>query len=213
MAIYLFFDESGNLDFTVNGSRYYFFGILATRDPGPLTRALTELRYELISTGLELESFHAAEDNQSVRNQVFARLRATGGFDVDFMVVDKRSLGPENHDPLVFYPHFGCDLLTSVLQRYLEGDEPIIIVTDQLPLQRQRKAAEKAFRTAMRHTLGERTFSIIHHSSAAHAGLQAVDYCTWAVQRKWQKDDLRSYQLIEPWVRSEKLVRGEDEEG
>jgi hypothetical protein len=33
--------------------------------------------------------------------------------------------------------------------------------------------------------------------------LQAADYLTWAVQRKYERDDSRSYDLIEPLIRSE----------
>lgn len=35
-------------------------------------KALTELKYDLLESGLTLEYFHAAEDTQAVRDQVFA---------------------------------------------------------------------------------------------------------------------------------------------
>jgi hypothetical protein len=33
--------------------------------------------------------------------------------------------------------------------------------------------------------------------------LQVADYCTWAIQRKWEREDLRSYALIASKIRSE----------
>lgn len=75
--------------------------------------------------------------------------------------------------------------------------------TDQLPLKRTCKAAEKAIKGYIRQNLGERPFIILHHSSGIHPCLQAADYCMWAVYRKWQSGDLRSYRLIEPFIRSE----------
>jgi hypothetical protein len=33
-------------------------------------------------------------------------------------------------------------------------------------------------------------------SSASDPCLQVADYCTWAIQRKWERDDERSYELI-----------------
>ena len=89
MAIYLFLDESGNLDFTDSGSRYYCFGTLATRDPSGLDFALTKLRYEMIEEGLELEVFHATEDRQAVRDRVFGVLTKVGGFEFDAVIVEK----------------------------------------------------------------------------------------------------------------------------
>lgn len=202
MAVYLFFDESGNLDFSENGSRWFCFGSLTLRDPGPLTAAFARLRYAFLEQGLELECFHAAEDRQAVRNQVFATLAAVGGFEVDVLVAEKSLTPAELRDPFEFYRHLAHVLMDSVLDRFRDVDQPIVIITDSLPLQRERKALEKAFRTALRESLRGRPFSIVHHNSATHAGLQAVDYCTWAVQRRLRGDE-RPYELIRCWIRSE----------
>lgn len=202
MATYFFFDESGNLDFSPNGSRYYFFGVLTTRDPAPLTVALTSLRYELLADGLELENFHAAEDTQAVRTRVFERIMQVGGFEFDVLVADKRRFHPALHDAFEFYSCLANALLDAVLRRHAAGDERLVVITDRLPLQRHRKAAEKAFKSAIRNTLAERPFSIVHHASSAHALLQVVDYCTWAVQRKWHRGDCRAYERIAGTIRS-----------
>ncbi|HEX8695402.1 MAG TPA: DUF3800 domain-containing protein [Longimicrobium sp.] len=205
----LFFDESGNLDFSPNGSRYYLFGVLSTADPAPLTVALTELRYQMLGEGLELECFHAAEDTQAVRSRVFARITEVGGFELDVLVADKRRMRAELHDPLEFYSCLAPALLDAVLRRHADGGERLVVVTDRLPLQRHRNAAEKSIKSAIRNTLGARPFSVVHHTSAAHALLQVVDYCTWAVQRKWHRGDGRSYELIRPWIRGEYEALGE----
>lgn len=202
MAVYLFFDESGNLDFSPNGSRHFCFGVLTLRDPAPLNDALTRLRYSFLEQGLELEFFHAAEDRQAVRDRVFATLAEVGGFEVDLLVADKRAMHPALRDPFEFYCRLGYAIVEAALTRVRHLPEPIVIITDTLPLQRERKALEKAFRMAIRRSLGDRPFSVVHHVSAAHAGLQAVDYCTWALQRKLRGDS-RSYERIRGWIQSE----------
>jgi Protein of unknown function (DUF3800) len=202
VAVYLFFDESGNLDFSENGSRHFCFGALTLRDPGPLSAALTRLRYAMLEQGMELEYFHAAEDRQAVRDQVFATMAQVGGFEVDLLVADKRRMHPVMRDPFEFYVRLGYVLVEAVLERVRHEDEPIVVITDTLPLQRERKALAKAFRMAIRTTLGDRPFSIVHHTSASHPGLQAVDYCTWALQRKL-RGDARSYERIRGWIQTE----------
>ena len=201
MAVYLFFDESGNLDFSPNGSRHFCFGVLTLRDPGPLSAALTRLHYALLEQGMELECFHAAEDRQAVRDQVFAVLAEVGGFELDFLVADKRTMHPALRDPFEFYCRHGHAIMEAALDHVRQVEETVVMITDTLPLQRERKAVAKSFRAAIRSVVGERDFGILHHASAAHEGLQAVDYCTWALQRKLRGDG-RSYELIRPWVRS-----------
>ena len=92
MTVHLFFDESGNLDFSPNGTGYYYFGVLTTRDPLPLTTALTNLRYDLISEGLELECFHATEDRQPVRDRVFEAIIRVGNFEFDAVIIEKAAI-------------------------------------------------------------------------------------------------------------------------
>jgi len=92
VAVYLFFDESGDLNFTLSGSRYYFFGALTTRTPELLTNPLSKLQYELLAEGVEVERFHASEDRQVVRDRVFAIIREIGGFEFDAVVIDKRKV-------------------------------------------------------------------------------------------------------------------------
>jgi Protein of unknown function (DUF3800) len=202
VAVYLFFDESGNLDFSPNGSRHFCFGVLTLRDPGPLNEAFARLRYEFLAQGLELQCFHAAEDRQAVRDRVFAEMERLDGLELDLLVADKQRMHPLLRDPFEFYCRLGYVVMEAALERVRHLDEPIVIITDTLPLQRERKALAKAFRTAIKDSLGTRTFAIMHHVSAAHAGLQAVDYCTWALQRKL-RGDARSYERIRGWIRSE----------
>lgn len=213
MAIYYFFDESGNLDFSDRGSRYYLFGLVSTRDPTPMTVALTELRYRLLGDGLELECFHAAEDTHAVRSQVFDVLDAVGDFSVDLLIADKRRVDTDLREPFAFYSRLAQVLLDTVLRRDSEPDERLVIVTNRIPVHRHLKATEKAFRQAIRSATEGRSFSIVHHASSAHPLLQVADYCTWAVQRKWHRGDGRSYARIAPRIRSVIEVPGGEEGG
>lgn len=203
MTVYLFFDESGDFNFSAHGSRYYFFGALTTRDPVPLSHPMNELRYRLYAGGLELEYFHAAEDRQAIRDQVFEILTRVGGFEYDVVAIEKRKVDPVLHDERRFYPRFANDLLRYVFDRYADPNQRIVVITDRLPVKKTKQAVEKAFKLYIANNLGARPYSILHHSSAAHPCLQAADYCTWAIQRRWRDGDSRSYDLIKTFVRTE----------
>jgi hypothetical protein len=40
-------------------------------------------------------------------------------------------------------------------------------------------------------------------SAASDPCLQVADYCTWAIQRKWEKEDQKAYSLIKPKIAHE----------
>lgn len=203
---YLFVDESGDFDFGAAGSRYFIFGVLSTQNPEALTVSLAKLRYDLLTNGQEIECFHATDDRQAVRDQVFHTIRDCTPFDLDFLVVEKSEIPNAEREPTAFYPRFGHALVEMVLSRYAEDGERVIVITDRLPVKRHRNAVEKAFKIAIRQTLGDRAFTIVHHASAAHGALQAADYCLWAVQRKWKTGDERSYRLIADLIKTEEKL-------
>lgn len=203
MAVFLFFDESGNFDFSVGGTPYLVFGVLTTRSPGPLLRPLSDLRYELLASGVEIEAFHATEDKQAVRNRVFEIIKAARDVAFDALVIEKRKVDPKLYEPSRFYPEFAHTLLKDVLARYRDPQERIVIVTDRLPVSSTRNAVEKAFKTYIRQNFEGRVFSILHHASSSHACLQAADYCTWAVYKKWRDSEVRPYNEMKHLIKGE----------
>lgn len=203
MAVFLFFDESGNFDFSPSGTRFLVFGVLSTRDPSRLLQPLSDLRYRLIAGGSEIERFHATEDSQVVRDEVFAILKTVGGCEFDAVVVEKRKVHPYLYDVTQFYPKFADYLLRYVFGRYADPKERIVIVTDSLPVRKKRGAVIKAFKGYMRRHLGGRPFTVLHHPSASHMCLQAADYCTWAIYKKWKDAEMRPYTEIAGLVRSD----------
>ena|SRR5215813_14948743 len=75
----VFLDEAGDFNFSKNGTRFFVLGGLVVERPFKAYPHLLELKYSLIERGIDVEYFHAAEDKQSVRNQVFEIIgRASG---------------------------------------------------------------------------------------------------------------------------------------
>jgi hypothetical protein len=69
---YVFSDESGNFDFSLNNgaSRYFVLTTVTMSDCHP-GDALAHLRRELTWKGLDVsQPFHACEDTPAVRNEV-----------------------------------------------------------------------------------------------------------------------------------------------
>jgi hypothetical protein len=85
---YVFSDEAGNFDFSRNSgaSRYFILGTVTANDCR-IGDELLQLRRDLGWRGLHLDKvFHATEDPQDVRNEVFEIL-SRGNFRIDATVV------------------------------------------------------------------------------------------------------------------------------
>ncbi|MCS7011018.1 MAG: DUF3800 domain-containing protein [Anaerolineales bacterium] len=205
-CLYIFLDEAGNFDFSPKGTRYFLLSSIAKKRPFHAYQELTELKYDLVELGMDIEYFHAAEDTQAVRNQVFDIIqRHLKGVRVDSLVVEKRKVAPSLREVERFYPEMLGYLLRYVLQGHrLEQYAEVIVFTDRIPINKKRKAVEKAMKMTLAKMLPKTArYRILHHDSKSNFDLQIADYCNWAIYRKWDSGDQRSYRLIKPVIQSE----------
>lgn len=204
--LYVFLDEAGNFDFSPGGTRYFILSAISKERPFHAYQEMTELKYDLVEQGRDIEYFHASEDAQAVRNGVFPIIqRHLNGVRLDSIVVEKRKVGPGMRPEENFYPRMLGYLLQYVLKGYsLDQYREVIVFTDQIPVKKKRSAIEKTAKTTLVHMLpGNVRYRVLHHDSKSNMDLQIVDYCNWAIYRKWDAKDERSYQLIQPIIASE----------
>lgn len=179
---------------------------LSKERPFAAFRALSDLKYELLENGLALDGFHATEDRQAIRNRVFQIIREhSAGVVVDSVIVDKRNCPQALSDERVFYPSVLGQLLVNVLHHTdLSQFSQVIVITDRIPIQKKRNAVEAAVKETLARRLPRGIkYQLIHHESKTNFDLQIVDYLNWAIYRKWESGDARSFDQISHLVRSE----------
>jgi hypothetical protein len=204
--LYVFLDEAGDFNFSLTGTRFFSITTITNIRPFPWDASLMSLKYDLIEVGLDIEYFHAAEDRRAVRDKVFVIIaNDLTDLRIDSLIVEKPKTGPALQVLERFYPRMIGYLLRYVLDpKNLRDFEEVIVITDSIPVSRKREAVEKAIKQTLSKMLPSGTkYRILHHASKSCVGLQITDYCNWAIFRKWEKQDLRSYELIRSGIRSE----------
>ena len=202
---YLYFDEAGNFDFSPNGTSVFVMTCVVMHRPFAFQSALLEVKHDCLQSGLNLEYFHATEDRQAVRNRVF---EAIGGHLDELraysVIIRKNRTNPSLRAPHVLYRRTFEWLVRYACPRAASPGDHIVAVTDQIPIDRNRAAFEKALKPYLKqHLPAGASYDLFHHQSKADMNLQVADYISWAVYRKWNAGDLRSYELIRECVRSE----------
>lgn len=204
--LYVFLDEAGDFNFSVTGAKFFTLTTITKTRPFSWDAPLISLKYDLIEVGLDMEYFHAAEDRQAVRVRVFAIITSNiGNLRIDSLIVEKPKTGPAFQVVEKFYPRMIGYLIRYVLEpRNLSEYAEVIVITDSIPVSRKREAIEKAVKQTLSRMLPPGTrYKLLHHASKSCAGLQIADYCNWAIFRKWERGDLRSYNLIRSGIQSE----------
>lgn len=211
-TLYMFIDEGGNFDFSPNGTKYFSLSCLSEKRPFPSYDKLREIKYDLIEDGINIEQFHATTDRQFVRDMVFNVIRDNiNNIKVDSIIVQKNRANPSLYTEEKFYCKVFEMLMRWVLKERVDTDEieNLIIFTDSMPVHKKKKAMEKGVKLTLAKLVKKGLhYNIYHHQSRSNLNLQVIDYINWAILRKWERGDTRSYDIVKDSIGGEWDVFG-----
>lgn len=206
-------------------SRYFILGVLAMDDPEPLAREISQLRAALLADPYfkrvpsmqpqamkTAVAFHAKDDLPEVRREVFKLLMQ---HDARFLAVvrDKQAVlsyvrQRNERDP--DYRYHPNELYDSLVRRLFKNllhkaDGYRVHFARRGSSDRTaalREALEQARRNFSRSwkVAGTAPVEVVAASPPQCPGLQAVDYCLWALQRLYEKREERYLEFIWPQV-------------
>lgn len=219
-TVYIFVDEAGDMDFSPKGSKHYMFNFLVKTRPFQLHEYIANYRYELLERNLDptldkvlnIEAFHACEDNKYIRQKMFETISTftKEAVQVYSYILEKPKVNPDKRkENSVFYVD-NLTLATTQLLDKIKIDRNFIIITDRLPLQANKSALIKALKKGIKQYLRANgkvlRYSIHHHCSASSSNLQIIDYIGWAINRKYEQGDPSYYEMIKQYLLEEEVM-------
>lgn len=205
-TVYLFGDEAGNFDFSEHGgaSRYFILTTVAMGDWQAGDR-IQALRRRLAWRGVHLTSvLHATEDPQSVRDEVFATLQECE-MRVDATIIAKASVPVDMRVPQQLYRYAWHQHFARIAGDVARTSDRLLAVASDLGTRKRRGAFHLAVDDAVRAS-ARCPHRIAFWPNMSEPCLVVADYCTWAIQRRWERDDNRSHKLIAAKIATEELI-------
>jgi hypothetical protein len=149
------------------------------------------------------EEFHATEDRQEVRNEVFAFI-ADQDVRVDVTLLEKSKAQPHTRGSTDrFYKYAWFYHFKHVGPKILRGKTEALITAAALGTKKGQAVYTSAVNDVMQQTTQSQQWKTSFPRAVADPCLQITDYCAWAIQRKWERSDARSYDLISSKVATE----------
>jgi hypothetical protein len=206
MRRYLFADESGDFGFSnkPNVSRYYTI-CTVTCNTCEIGTKLLELRRELAWEKAPLgEYFHASEDKQEIRNRVFDLLRSAD-FQIDATIMEKRKAQPQVRGTnSVFYRYGWFYHFRNIARRIFDAPTTELLITAaSVGTRKQQATFTSVVNNVVQQIAPGNLWSTYFCPAASDPCLQVADYCAWAIHKKWERKDTRSYDLIHAKIRRE----------
>jgi len=216
-TLYIFIDESGNLDFTLKGTKYWSLTSISTKKPLSERVNLHKLRYRVLEKGINLECFHATEDLQEVRDLAFQILCKLDDFEIDNVLVQKNKANPTlylHKDAKTngkikkceekIYKLASQTLLQYIFIRYMRFKNigKIIVILGSLFTNNKREFILKSLKQYLKPRF-LKPFYIHFHKTEADINCQIADYCGWSIYVKNERDENRPYKMINDKIKSE----------
>ncbi|HYR29121.1 MAG TPA: DUF3800 domain-containing protein, partial [Thermoanaerobaculia bacterium] len=203
---YVFADESGNYDFSLKQSASkYFVVVTVTVDDCTVGARLLDLRREMAAEGLRLDSdqFHATSDAQVIRDRVYPVI-ASADLRIDAIVLEKRkAFARIRSSEQLFYQTAWYQHMKYVGPRIACAGDELLVVGASVGTGAKRRSFHNAVTNVLKQVTPTATVQVACWASVSEPCLQVADYCAWAIQRKWEAGDLRSYDLIKAKIKTE----------
>ena len=211
-VLYCYLDEAGDFNFSLTGTPYYIYTALVTEKPLGLQTDLLKAKYELVLNNLPFSKshrnndyFHATEDAPMTRELAYGAL--AGHVDeirIYSIIVQKNKTNPSVRDERKFFSMIMRALLEDIV-RYegvVDTYDHLCIMTDRIPVQKKRDAIIGPIKKGLSALLGEKiSYSLAQMDSKSDFGLQAADYCSWAIHRWYTNGDDHYLDKLRPAVR------------
>lgn len=207
---FIFFDEGVDPHFTAAASKFIVLSSVCFRQcEQDIMSDYWKLKHELFinlpqkstKKSFKNKRFHASEDPQKIRNEVFNIINLHKcKIQARVIIIEKGNVFEYlKHDEWIYkklYYYLLKDILFN--SNWVENYNNLQLITDKPPTIKLGKSIMHGIKTAISNTGKITSYNIHNMSSSEHPFLQFTDYVTWAVLKKYSSNgkDLRSYNKI-----------------
>ncbi len=188
---YVFIDESGDLGRL--GSKHFIIAAIITNNPKPIAQIIKRIRQRKLKKQIkELPEIKANNSDDRIRELVLTKLSKIDCSIIALVVKKDRIF-----DNLMGAQNKLYNYLCKILLENLVGRGEVKIVIDKKYTNRLLREDFDSYikrELATYRSIKAQVSQILSHNSNE---LQVVDFIAWAINRKYNVDDNRYYNLIE----------------
>lgn len=189
-ALFIFLDESGNLDFSEKGTNHYVLAAVTATKPLDSSKELQTLKYNFLHDSEDVEHFHASEDKQSIRDRVFETINSLQNIKVNYIYANKHYAHPKYHDNASFYGLLGKTILKYLLSNSIVRQySKVIIVFDKALSKNEQNQFLKVVKPELK-AMGI-PYAIYFHRTLSDFNGQIADYAAWAKYVSLERNEQR----------------------
>ena len=199
-TLFVFIDESGNFDFSQNGTHFFVMAAVVALAPLDSAAEMQALRYRILAGGLNLTSFHASEDRQTTRDAVFEAFSRISTVRSHVIYGRKQQAGPHQQNDAALHSLFGHALIQFAISAYAATEyRQVVVIFDQALTRRKQGAFNAAVKPQLKALA--KPFHLYFQPMHADANGQIADYIAWSKFVQLERDEQRPWTALQTSLR------------
>jgi len=206
--IYIFLDESGDLGFSQKSSRWFVLTVVLSENYREIEKNVKRIHRGLKKKYKKVKELHAYHADVVTKKRMLKLLSATQGLQILCIILNKEKVYIDLQNQKNYLYNYTANILLDRLKnkKICKPDEKIMIYIDQ---RETNKFLKKNFEQYLRNNLlkwKKNEFEINIKPSHTEKCLQAADFISWAIFRKYERSDYEFYEIIKDKIIEEKLL-------
>lgn len=205
---YIFLDESGDLGFGPKSSRWFIFTIVLTNNHRKIEKIIKNIRKGL-KKKYKLKELHAYHADAITKHRMLDKLSELKDLKILCIILNKKKVYVDLQNQKNYLYNYTANILLDRLhnRNLIKTDEPISLYIDQKDTNKFiRDNFEKYLKDNLMQRGNSGRIEIKIKPSHTEKCLQAVDFISWAIFRKYERGDYEYYEKIKSKIIEEKLL-------
>jgi len=205
---YVFLDESGDLGFSNKSSRWFILTMAFTNNHRKIEKCIKKVHRNLKKKYKQVAELHAYHTDAITRKRILQLLSEAEDLKILCIILNKKKVHIDLQNQKNYLYNYTANILLDRLSNkkiYNTGDK-IRVCIDQ---RETNKFLKENFKNYLNSNLVKKEnndFEVKIRPSQAEKCLQAVDFISWAIFRKYEKNDYEYYEIIKNKVIEENLL-------
>ena len=206
--MYIFLDESGDLGFKKSSSNWFIFTIAITGNLRSLEKVIKKVWRHLRKKHKGLGELHASNEKNTTRRRVLRLLSKADDLKILCIVLNKEKVYIDLQNQKEYLYNYTANLLLDRLhnKELIPANEPINLYIDRKDTKKYLRENFVGYLTESMKKRRNAVFNVKLHSSHENKSLQAVDFISWAIFRKYERSDYEFYEIIKDKIVDEDLL-------
>lgn len=205
--MHIFLDESGDLGFSKKSSRWFLFTILLTNKHRRVEKIIKSVHKSLRKKDKKISELHAYHMNALVKRRLLYQLSLLDDLKILCIVLNKNKVYIDLQNQKNYLYNYTANILLDRLhnKEILSATESVKVFIDQKDTN---KFIKNNFENYLKSKLNNWNNAIDIKIKPSHTEkcLQAVDFVSWAIFRKYELGDYEFYSIIKDKIIEENVL-------